>query len=196
MLKTISHVLFCLTTMVIAGAQTPAGRITSSIDPTRLRTLSQNVHPLARAEFDHGAAPPDLPMDRMLMVLSRTAEQESALESLLKAQQDRSSPQFRQWLTPQQFGSRFGAADSDIQTITAWLQSQGFTVGRVSNGKTIIEFSGTAGQVQQAFHTEIHKYVVNGEEHWANATDPQIPEALAPAMAALQHFTISQRRRS
>ncbi|MBV8550211.1 MAG: hypothetical protein JOY54_02845, partial [Acidobacteriaceae bacterium] len=92
---------------------------------------------------------------------------------------------YHQWLTPQQFGEQFGAADEDIQKITSWLQSQGFQINRVSNGKTFIEFSGTAGQVQQAFHTEIHKYVVNGVAHWANAADPQIPAALTPVVAGV-----------
>jgi subtilase family serine protease len=63
------------------------------------------------------------------------------------------------------------------------LQSSGFTVNRVSSGKTIIEFSGTADEVQRAFHTAIHKYTVNGEDRWANASDPKIPTALVPVVA-------------
>ena len=124
-------------------------------------------------------------MDRMLLVLSRSPEQEAALQALLAAQQNPSSPQFRKWLTPEEFGERFGAADQDIATITAWLESQGFHVDRVSTGKSVIEFSGTAGQVQNAFHTGIHKYVVNGESHWANASDPQIPAALASVISGV-----------
>lgn len=168
-----------------AFAQGPAVRITRAVSAGELQTLPRNVHPMARAEFDRGPAPADLPMDRMLMVLSGSAEQQAELEKLLEAQQNPASPQYRQWLTPEQFGARFGPADADIQTVTDWLAQQGFTVNRVSKGKTIIEFSGNAGQVQQAFHTEIHKYVVNGEEHWANASDPQIPVALAPVVAGV-----------
>ncbi|HZS52951.1 MAG TPA: protease pro-enzyme activation domain-containing protein, partial [Bryobacteraceae bacterium] len=172
--------------------QVPEVRITNSINAVQLRTLAGNVHPLARAAFDQGAAPSDLPMDRMLLVLTRGAAQEADLETLLKAQQSPLSPQYHQWLTPQEFGARFGAADEDIQAITNWLQTQGFTVNRVSNGKTIIEFAGTAGQIQRAFHTDIHKYVVNGTEHWANASNPQIPAALASVVAGvatLHNFT-------
>jgi hypothetical protein len=87
------------------------------------------------------------------------------------------------WFTPVQFGRQFGPADADIQAVTDWLASQGFQVNRVAAGRAVIEFSGTAGAVRQALHTEIHKYVVNGEEHWANASDPQIPTALAPVVA-------------
>ncbi len=131
-------------------------------------------------------------MEHMLLALTRSAEQETALKTLLDRQQDRSSPNYHQWLTPQQFGEQFGASDQDIQTVTAWLQSHGFTVNRVSNGKTVIDFSGTAAQVRQAFHTEIHKYVVHGETHWANANDPAIPLALTPVVggvATLHNFT-------
>lgn len=120
----------------------------------------------------------------MLLVLKRSAEQESALRRLLDDQQDKSSSSYHRWLTPEDFGRQFGPTDVDIQTITAWLQSHGFQVGS-SKGRTVLEFSGTAGQVQDAFHTTIHKYLVNGEQHWANASDPQIPAALTPAVAGI-----------
>ncbi len=161
-------------------------RITQAVDDSRLTTLRGNVHPLARPEFDRGAAPPDLPMQRMLLVLKRSSEQESALQQLLDEQQDKASPNFHKWLTPEQFGQQFGPADQDIQTVTSWLQSQGFQIGKVANGRTYIEFSGTAFEVQQAFHTAIHRFTVNGEDHWANVSDPRIPTALTPAVAGVQ----------
>jgi hypothetical protein len=158
-------------------------RLTRAINDRELVRLKGNVHRLAKTPFDQGIAPPSLVMDRLQLVLSRGPEQQTELKSLLEAQQDRTSPQFHQWLTPEQFGNRFGPADSDIQIAIGWLQSQGFQVNGIAKGKTVIEFSGTAGQIANAFHTEIHKYVMNGEEHWANASDPQIPAALAPVVA-------------
>lgn len=166
-------------------------RITRPIREDALSTLPGNVHPLARGEFDRGAAPPDLPMGSMLLVLARSTQQESALQNLLASQQDPSSPLYHRWLTPQEFGQRFGAADQDVQTVTAWLASHGFQVEHVANGRNLIEFSGTAAQVQDAFHTQIHKYVINGKTHWANATDPEIPSALAGVVrgvASLYNF--------
>ncbi len=158
-------------------------RVTQAVDPENRVTLRGNTHPLARPEFDQGAAPDSLATERMLLVLKRSTEQETALRNLLDAQQTKSSPNYHMWLTPEQFGRQFGPADADIQAVTDWLTSQGFQVNRVAAGRTVIEFSGTAGAVRQALHTEIHKYVVNGEEHWANASDPQIPAALAPVVA-------------
>jgi hypothetical protein len=156
--------------------------ITAPIDETQLTTLKGNTHPLAKPIYDVGSAPGTLPMQRMLLVLKRSPEQESALRKLLDDQQDKGSPNYHKWLTPEQFGKQFGPADDDMAKITAWLQSHGFQVG-TTKGRTVLEFSGTAGQVREAFHTSIHKYVVNGEQHWANATDPQIPTALAAAVA-------------
>jgi hypothetical protein len=160
-----------------------AARVTQPVDAENLVTLRGNTHPLARLEYDQGAAPESLPMERMLLVLQRSAEQEAALRKLLDEQQIKSSPNYHMWLTPEQFGQQFGPVDADIQAVTDWLGSQGFQVSRVAAGRTVIEFSGTAGAVRKAFHTEIHKFVVNGEEHWANASDPQIPAALTPVVA-------------
>ena len=172
---------------VTALAQTSAvrARVTQAVDMQNLVTLRGNVHPLARPEFDQGVAPDDLPMERILLVLQRGADQESALRQLLDDQQVKSSPRYHQWLTPEQFGQQFGPADADIQAVTGWLTTQGFEVNHVAAGRTVIEFSGTAGLVRQVLGTEIHRFRVNGEDYWANTSDPQIPAALAPVVAGL-----------
>ena len=180
----VGWLVVCFLLLSVSGwAQRPAPLITQTVDDQSLIALRGNTHPLAQKKFDQGAAPASMPMHRMMLVLQRSPQQEHALVTLLDSQQDKSSPNYHQWLTPDQFGQQFGPADSDVQTVTSWLQLHGFQVARVSRGKTIVEFDGTAGQVQQAFHTSIHSYLVNGEQHWANASDPQIPAALAPVVA-------------
>ena len=160
-------------------------RIVSAIDPAQMITLQGNVHPLARAAYDQGPLADAQPLHRMLLLLQRGPDQEKTLRQLLDDQQSVSSPNFHQWLTPQQFGAQFGPAPADVQTVTTWLQSQGFKINRVSAGMSVIEFDGTAGQVRNAFHTQMHRYVVNGQEHNANASDPQIPAALAPVVTGI-----------
>jgi subtilase family serine protease len=180
--KAILTCVFIFFSMVITVAQSNVQpRINQPVDRRMIR-LKGNTHPLARAQFDRGPAPDDLPANRMLLLLQRAPEQESELQQLLEDQQTKSSARYHQWLTPEEFGRRFGPADADIAAVTNWLQSQGFSVNKVGAGRTVIEFSGSAGQVRQAFQTEIHKFVVNGKEHWANASDPQIPAALAPVV--------------
>jgi hypothetical protein len=164
------------------NAAVPA-RITAQINESNLTTLRGNTHPLARAQYDQGAVADSQPMRRMLLLLQRSPQQETALRTLIDQQQSKSSPSYHQWLTPQQFGQQYGPAPSDIQAATSWLTSHGFQIARVSTAGTLIEFSGTAGQVLNAFHTQIHRYVVNGEEHLANSSDPQIPTAIASVVA-------------
>jgi len=124
-----------------------------------------------------------MPANRLLLVLARSTQQEADLQTWLQSVQDANSPNYHRFLSPDEFGKRFGVGDADLQSIQAWLASHGFAVNRVAKGRMAIEFSGSVGQVQSAFHTSLHSYMVNGEQHWANATDPQIPGALAPAVA-------------
>ena len=177
--------------IALAQSTAVAPRITQAVDETKLVTLAGNTHRMAQAQFDQGAAPDSLPLKRMMIVLKRSPEQESALRTLLDQQQDSGSPNFHKWLTPDEFGKQFGPADADIQVVKQWLEGHGFQVTNITKGKTVMEFNGTAGLVKPAFHTEIHKFLVNGEPHWSNISNPQIPAALAPVVgevASLNSF--------
>ena len=176
---------------VAAQTRPVPSRVTAEVDDTRTVQLKGNVHPLARPEFDRGAVADSQPMTRMLLTLQRGAEQETALQQLMDAQQTKGSASYHAWLTPAQFGTQFGPSDADVQAVTDWLTKQGFQVAKVAAGRTAIEFSGTVAQVRNAFHTEIHKFSVNGEEHIANVSEPAIPAALAPVVkgvVALHNF--------
>jgi len=168
--------------------------ITQAIDESQLTVLKGNTHPLARPEFDLGTAPTSMPMERMLLVLKRSPEQEAALRKLLDDQQDKESPNYHKWFTPEDFGQQFGPTDYDMQVIVRWLHSHGFQVAAPSKGRTVLEFSGSASQVQEAFHTTMHAYLVNGEQHWANDRDPTIPTALTPAVAGVDSLHNFQRK--
>jgi len=163
----------------IARAQNPApqARIVEAVQNEKLVTLRGNVHPMARPANDRGSLPDQQPVTRMHVLLQRSAEQEAALQQLLADQQDPNSSKFHAWLTPQEFGQQFGPAESDLQAVKAWLNSQGFTSLRVNNGRTLIEFSGTSSQIRNAFHTEMHRLSINNEEHFANMQEPKIPAA-------------------
>jgi subtilase family serine protease len=169
-----------------AQAQAPlASRITQPIDDNVRVTLKGNVHPLAQPRFDQGAVPDSFPVERALLILERSPDSESDLQQFLQEAHRPGSPSYHQWLTPGQFATLYGPQDSEVAAVSTWLQSRGFSIARVTSGKTAIEFSGTAGQLREAFHTEIHTYTINGETHHANNTDPQIPAALAPVIAGL-----------
>jgi hypothetical protein len=178
--------IFSAAVVTVAQTGNVQSRISQPVDEKNMVTLKGNTHPLATAQYDRGEAPGGLAMNRMLLVLQHAPAQEAAIKQLLAEQQNQSSSSYHQWLTPEQYGQSFGPSDQDIRTITTWLQSHGFDVANVSPGRHVIEFSGTASQVQEAFHTTIHHYSVDGEEHWANSSDPQIPAALAPVVVGVK----------
>ncbi len=192
-----SLILFVLFSSIIfsisqhLNAQTPADRVTTPVDDRLTIQRSGNVHPLARPEYDAGRVPPEQPMQRMLLVLEPDAAQQRALEALLAAQQDPESPQYHRWLTPETFGKTFGISERDLAQVSAWLSRQGFQIEPAPASRRQLVFSGTAAQVEAAFHTQIHIYRVNGETHYANSTDPEIPVALAAVVqgvASLNDF--------
>lgn len=173
-----------------ASAQAPLriakrSLITSSINNANRVRLFGNTRPEANAANDRGKVADNLPMEHLTLQLRRAPEQEQALAQFIERLHDPASPNYHRWLTPNQFGAQFGPITSDIQKITGWLQSQGFTVNVIYPSGMSIDFSGTAGQVSAAFHTEIHHIVARGEPHIANMSDPQIPAALAPAVVGI-----------
>jgi hypothetical protein len=153
--------------------------VTQPVNATSLVTLHGTVHPMVWSGIDRGPVNESTPAERLLLVLNRPPEREVAFQQLLKDLHTPGSPSYHQWLTPDEIGNRFGPAAGDLDAVKGWLRSSGFSVSRVSRAGRLIEFSGNVGQVNAAFHTQIHEYVVNGALHHANATDVQIPQALA-----------------
>src|SRR5258707_1202789 len=175
----------CLAAATLGQSAAPQARVVEAAQSDKVVTLRGNVHPMARPANDRGLLADQQPITKIHVLLQRSAAQETALQQLMAQQLDPSSRNFHAWLTPQEFGQQFGPADSDVQAVNNWLTSQGFTGLKVNNGKTLIEFDGTAGQVRNAFHSEVHRLSVRGEEHFANMQEPQIPAALAQVVSGV-----------
>lgn len=163
----------------------PEPAIRTGIDETTLVTLVNNTRPEATAANDRGRVADSFVLDHMLLQLKRSSEREAALESHIAQLHDSTSANFHHWLTAEEFGQSFGVAKSDVDTVSAWLTSHGFTVHGAQSSGTVVDFSGTAGMIREAFHTEIHNLDVNGVAHFANMSDPRIPAALAPVIAGV-----------
>lgn len=167
-----------------ARAQSAQDRITQPINLQKVVKLQDRLHVLDTAT-DLGHLNANTKFDRMVLVLKPSAAQQQDLDNLVQLQQQKGSSSYHQWLTPQQFGDRFGVSQNDMNKVTTWLQSQGFHVDQVPNSRRWVIFSGTSGQVEQTFHTQMHSYSVNGEQHIANATVTSIPQALSPVVGGV-----------
>jgi subtilase family serine protease len=163
-----------------------ADRISGALNSGQPVTLRGNVHHKALPQYDQGPVDPALKLGTITLLTSPTPAQLKALQLLVAQQQDHKSSQYHKWITPEQYADRFGLSPADIAKITAWLKSQGFSIGNVARGRNWITFSGSAGQVQSAFGTELHHFNVNGELHVANATAPQIPFALSGIVSGIR----------
>jgi len=157
----------------------PSDRVIQPIDENQRVALAGQLHPLARPRYSVGELPSDQRMDRMVLVLRPDPEQESALEALIEAQQEPDSPYYHQWLTPQTFEEKFGVSVDDLQQIVTWLEIHGMEIDEIPSSHRSIVFSGMVSQVESAFHTSIQRYLVGGQMHFANATEPEIPQALS-----------------
>jgi hypothetical protein len=161
-------------------------RIAGPLDRSQRIALKGNIHPNAEPRFDAGPVDSSLKLNHVMVMLKPSAAQQADLDRLLAEQQDRSSPNYHAWLTPEQFGDRFGLGSNDIGQVVSWLQSEGLAVDGVSRARNWIWFSGTAGQVQAALRTEIHRYSVNGESHFANASEPSVPAVIEPLVSGIR----------
>ena len=169
----------------------PTDRIHELADDRTAVVRLHNHHPLALPQNEIGPESLDARMEQMILVLQSDSAQDTALNSLISAQHNPSSPQYHQWLTPEQFGTQFGVSEHDVAQVESWLRSQGLQVDMLPSGRRTIVFSGTVGQIERAFHTDIHAYQFGGELHYANATDPSVPQAFAGVVhgvVALHNF--------
>jgi hypothetical protein len=161
-----------------------ANGITQPIDESKLVTLAGNTRPEANSRNDLGPAGYDLHLD-MYLQLKRSPERDLAAAKFVESLTDKASANFHKWITAAEYGRRFGAAPEDIATVSHWLESHGFTVNAVPSNNMVIDFSGNAGQVREALHTEIHTLEVAGKRYFANMSDPRIPAALLPAVTGV-----------
>ena len=173
----------------------PQPRITSAIDSANRVTLAGSRPPRAIAANDVGAVPGSLELHGISLLFSRSAAQQTALDTLVAAQQNPASPLYHQWITPDQYAAQFGVADSDIAAAESWLEQQGFAIDSVSRSRNRILFSGTAAQVASAFSAPLHYYLTPATplqpaaKHFAPSADLTLPAALASSVLAIGNLS-------
>ena len=162
-----------------------ADRINGALAGSQKIAVRGNVHGLARPGSDIGRVDGNRLIQGVSLNFRPSAAQQQDLDRFIAQLGDRSSPNYHKYLTPKQFGERFGLSRNDIQKIKDWLQAEGFTNIRVSNGRNRITFDGTIAQVEATFNTEFHHYLVDGELHFANATVASVPAPIAEAVIGM-----------
>jgi subtilase family serine protease len=172
------------TSAAVRPRPTPS-RLVDPIDERALVTLKGNVRADVAHAPDLGTVEDAKPLN-LFLLLQRSTAQQADLDSLIARQQEPGAPEYHKWLTPAEFGARFGASPQDITKLSTWLQSHGFKIRSVLNNASMIDFEATAGQVREAFHAQLHYVSVRGGKYPALRQDPQIPAALIPVVAGIE----------
>lgn len=190
--------VLCVLSLLAGGASAQTSRITRAIDNQQRTVLKGHIHPKAQPEYDRGRVSPSQQLPYVTLRLAPSSSQQADLNQLLEQQQTAGSANYHHWLTPEDFAQRFGASQEDVDKITAWLGAQGLTVAAVARARNWIAVNGAASNIESAFQTEIHEYSVNGEAHFANATEPSVPTAFGEVVSAirgLNDFRMKPKRR-
>jgi len=171
-----------------AAQTTVENRITRAIDNSDRAALKGTLHAFARPEFDLGPVAGGVKLKGVSLYFKPSGSQQAALNKLLEQQQTPGSPKYHKWLTPEQYAARFGMSDGDLNKVTSWLESQGFTGITVSRSHTRVSFDGTAALVQAAFRTQLHHYLVNNETHFSMAAEPSLPRAISATVLGVRNL--------
>src|SRR5215470_13109492 len=182
----VSLVLLSVSSTICLAQIRNTRRIVQPIDGSRLERLGGSTHPLAKPEFDQGQLDRGTVLHGVSLIFKRSSAQWEALQKLLEEQQDPRSPSYHKWLTPEEFARQFGLTSSDTAKITAWLESEGFVVDDVARSRSQVSVTGSVARIESVFGTEIHQYMINGQKHFANATDIQVPAALQDVVLAVR----------
>lgn len=169
---------------IVHAPAPPRDRVRGPVTAERT-PLSGQTRRMDPAAVDLGQVPESLSTGRMVLWLRRSPEQQAQLGQFLSHVQNPNSANYRHWMSPASYGAAYGISDHDLAAVEQWLQSNGLKVEKIATAHNAILFSGTAGSLSSAFHTSIHSYKIGQQQHFANATDPEIPAALAEVIAGV-----------
>jgi subtilase family serine protease len=181
--------------VIVAAA--PSGAATSAPKATAATTPMTAAAMAAQPRVALAAAPaPTLPAHAVRLAavapaselqldVTLTVRDQAALTAFLAGQSDRTSPYFHDFLTPAQFGQRFGASASQIATVETALRAEGLTPGAVSSNRLAIPVTATAAQVEHAFGIGLAQYrVPRSDSKAAAGTRVAYLNTAAPKLAA------------
>jgi pseudomonalisin len=119
------------------------------------------------------------------LTIGLAARNRDALKSLIKAQNDPSSAQFEQFLTPDQFTAQFAATADTANAVAGYLTSMGMTNVAVASNRLQVTAQATVAQAQKAFNTKIGQFLQDGKQVLVNTAPAQVPASLAGTVSAV-----------
>src|SRR5260221_835969 len=181
-----SSLLILSSSLVLGAAPGAAPSEGSSSSPKSGIQVSpigmEPVYGLARAT-DVGPANPD---QMLSLCVSMPFARPDALQQFVDDVSNPNSPNYRNFITPEEVGARFGLPMDQVNQVASYLREHGFDLTMISKNHTTIIANGTLAQAEAAFHTTIREYTlvpqnsVEPSRFIAYSTEVQLPAHLAP----------------
>jgi len=101
----------------------------------------------------------------------------------LRPNSDWTMNSYRQYVTPNQFGARFGPTEQDYAAVKHFARTNGLKITRESASRLLVEVSGPVRSVETAFNIRLEKFKHPSEarEFYAPDTEPTVDVRLAVA---------------
>jgi len=131
---------------------------------------------------DMGAENPSRTIRIKVFLQKRNPDQ---LQSLIEDLHDPYSPNFRRWLTPEEFKTRFGATAADVAAVERHLTGYGLAIVSTDANNLAVNAQGAVADVQRAFHVQLHRFEVNGDVVRANTGNPVVDEPAGAPVSAV-----------
>jgi hypothetical protein len=182
-------------TLVLAG-----GAWGSELGQIQVVALPMEVPDVVSRSTDLGPCDPG----RVLHIaVSLPYADPDGIQAFVDSVSDPASPSYRQFLTPEEVGDRFGLPDDQVQSVVNYLTSAGFQIDLVGKNHLSILADGTVAQAEAAFNTKIHEFQAHRADEPGNTryfsctTVPTLPATIAPYVidvTGLENFTKPQHR--
>lgn len=125
------------------------------------------------------------PNKTMTVQVMLNLHNKARLDALVKDQHDKHSPNYKKFLTRDQFAAQFAPTAADAKAVSDYLKAEGLTVTRIDKNNLFVTATGTAAKMQTVFNTQIEKMQLNGQTFNRTTSTPAVPPSVAPLVHSI-----------
>ena len=112
--------------------------------------------------------------NQMRLAIGVPLRDPAGLDEFLAQLYDPASPNFRRYITPEEFTARFSPTEQDYEAVKGFARTNGLTILATHANRLVLDVAGPAAAVEKAFHVTLHTYQhpTEGRQFFAPDTEP------------------------
>ncbi len=170
-------------------AAMPLGLFAPPAQAQQRRTLSGHV-PQAATQLQPVDRLPE--STRLNLAIGLPLRNQDGLTKLLQQIYDPSSPQYRRYLTPEQFTEQFGPTEQDYQAVMDFARRSGFRITATHPNRVLLDVDASVADIEKAFRVtmRVYQHPKEARRFFAPDVEPSV-EMNVPVLAinGLNNFT-------